>query len=323
MNGIELCTDYHFLEALRIIKYIIFVLKIVIPIIILVMGSYDFFKVVMDDRQMKEKAKLFGVRIAAALFIFMAPTFVKILFSLMGNYSSLAGIISTCDANATSENIKLLKNTALANAKDGLIQEQEYQATYEVSRYVLSKASSTSGSASEDYYNVIMTFEGNTGYCDDAKTQYKAVDIGDGVATAGFGVTSYSYPALTVGECYDVELIDDLFMQEADARNAEVDQLVSNLGITDWDDAKTTAAVSIGYNCGSSYTQKVIKNYKASGNDGALAAFKSCVNASNGNPIFTEGLKQRRDKEYDIFINGNYSVLDENRANSANRKYVP
>ena len=43
----EFC-DYHFLEGVRIIKYIITVLKIVIPIIIVGMGTYDLFKTVMN-----------------------------------------------------------------------------------------------------------------------------------------------------------------------------------------------------------------------------------------------------------------------------------
>ena len=77
----ELCSDYHFLEGLRIVKYIITILKIVIPILLIGYGSYDFFQTVMnpDKDDLMSKAKSFGFRIAAAVMIFLLPSIINII----------------------------------------------------------------------------------------------------------------------------------------------------------------------------------------------------------------------------------------------------
>ncbi len=105
------CNDYHFLEGVRIISYVITVLKIVIPILLIVFGTYDFIQTVTnpDKSPMKEKAKSFAFRIVSAFLIFMLPTIIKIVFSISTNFGGTLLVLDDCLKNANKEYIEQLK----------------------------------------------------------------------------------------------------------------------------------------------------------------------------------------------------------------------
>ena len=75
--NINLCADYHFLEGLRIVKFIITVLKIVIPILLIGFGSYDYLQTVLnpDEHSMIDQTKKVAYRIASAVLIFLLTVF--------------------------------------------------------------------------------------------------------------------------------------------------------------------------------------------------------------------------------------------------------
>lgn len=319
MTPAELCSDYHFLEGIRLIKYFITIAKIFIPIILIAMGSYDLFKslINVDANDLKKQLMTFSKRIASAAIIFLLPTIITIAFSLVTNVSSFANLISVCSNNASKENIAhlkvLTKQRIEANKKLG----QNYEIVYEKSNYVLQRAKQNelngiSSGGGSDLYSFVMQYEGHEGYCDDSKTTYKAVDIGDGAVTIGYGVTNHVMN-VSVGDCIDTNTVDNYFMDNIDAIKLQVEKEVNTANISEWDDAKTTAVTSIGYNCGFSYAKKVIQGYASGGNDGALRGFKSCTKAANGNDAFTQGLIKRRDGEYELFLTGNYETGFTNR----------
>ena len=318
----SICSDYHVLEAIRIIKYVILAFKIIIPILLICLGSYEFFKTILnpDTDSMQVRALSFGKRIASAVIIFLIPSIISIVLSIVGNVSDYFATIGACSERATKEYIAELKTAyyAMLNQEEEV---EEYEVMFDNTRYLQAKNVTTSSgtiSVSEDVLentvSVIDYFEGHTPYCDDSESSYLCQDIGDGALTVGYGVTNYSMSGLVAGQCYSVETVDEAKKNEVSQVVAVVENEVNALNPSGWDDAKTAAAASISYNCGSSYGKRVVQQYAASGNDGALSVFKSCVHASNGNSAFTEGLKNRRDKEYDLFINGDYSVISQNRS---------
>ena len=72
-------------RAFKVGGYIIYILKIVIPILLIVMGSVDIFQAVIanDDKQLNKSIGLFAKRMIAGVVIFFIPTLVNYLFSLI------------------------------------------------------------------------------------------------------------------------------------------------------------------------------------------------------------------------------------------------
>ena len=313
----DFCNDYHFLEALRIVKFILTVLKIVIPILLIGFGSYDYLQTILNSEEntLSNQTKKLTTRIVSAFMIFLIPTIVNIVFNLTDNFSDLSFMITTCVGNANQSYIKELKEAEKIKLEAMEEKSKTYSSRYDPSKYVLKHASN---GAESSMYSFIMSYEGHTDYCDQNQTKYKAQDIGDGAVTIGYGITDAIYN-VSVGDCVDTDIIDQFYMDHIDETKGEIEQMVKAANITDWNDAKTTAAISLSYNCGSSYGQKLVQSYAASGNEGALSVFKSCTHASNGNDSFTEGLKTRRDGEYELFSTGNYETGFYERQ----RKYIP
>lgn len=324
-----LCTDYHVLEAILIIKYCLTALKIAIPLLLIILGSIDFVKSVIDPNKntIQDQAIIFAKRIASAALIFLVPTVISITFSLVGDASTYFETINACMQRADSDFIKELKEAY----RESLKKEQEdisYEVVYDNTKFlspnlennVSGGNASFSGELLNDATTFIEAFEGSTGYCNGDNTKYVCKDIGDGTLTVGPGVTSYTMSGLVDGQCYSVTDVEAVMQQEVNGILTAVEETVAATNPSNWNDAKTIAAVSIGYNCGTSYGKKVVQQYAASGNDGALSGFKSCTHASNGNAAFTEGLKKRRDIEYDVFINGDLSVISQK--DSWTNKYI-
>ena len=75
-NGVKL--------ALQIIGYAIFVVKIVIPIVLIVYGTMDIAKAVIDAKDGLQKNLIqFAKRSIAAILIFMAPGLINGIFNLV------------------------------------------------------------------------------------------------------------------------------------------------------------------------------------------------------------------------------------------------
>ena len=78
------------LKAFQVIGYILFILKILIPILIIVLGMIDFGKsaISSDDKAMQKSAMSLVKRIIIGIAIFFVPLLVKIIFNMIGQFSS-------------------------------------------------------------------------------------------------------------------------------------------------------------------------------------------------------------------------------------------
>ena len=99
LDTAEFCNKTKDLWA--IIGTLLNILKIVIPIILVVLGSIDLLKAVTsDDKDMiKKQSLVLGKRAIAGIIIFFIPTFIEGILSLVGKTSktiSNAGVCWQC-----------------------------------------------------------------------------------------------------------------------------------------------------------------------------------------------------------------------------------
>lgn len=96
---VEVCKDDTVLKVMGIVKLIMNVICIVVPIVLIVMGSFDLFRAVTagKDEDIKNKQQTLIKRIIAGVIVFLVPTIVTVLMNLIG-----VGEWKTCWNNAES-----------------------------------------------------------------------------------------------------------------------------------------------------------------------------------------------------------------------------
>lgn len=85
-------------QVWRFFGYLLFILKLVIPIGLIVMGAIDYGKAVVasDSDQLKKSSSMFVKRIIAGIIIFFIPTIIKIAFNLVEDYASVSQRFTDC-----------------------------------------------------------------------------------------------------------------------------------------------------------------------------------------------------------------------------------
>lgn len=102
-----MCENSGVLSVVLFFKDIISFISIIVPIILILMVSVDVFKMVCGDTEVYNK-KMSGTikKAIAAMLVFFVPTFVNLLFSMMGIQSYK---FSSCWINANKEMIDQVK----------------------------------------------------------------------------------------------------------------------------------------------------------------------------------------------------------------------
>lgn len=120
-----MCQNPDVLEAVRIIKIIIDIIKIVVPIILLLSLSIHYFNAVKtgDENLLKKANKAAVSNCIAAILIFLIPGFVNVVVRLSTNDS-----INTedCYSNATTEYIATVYETKASEAVARAEKSQSY-----------------------------------------------------------------------------------------------------------------------------------------------------------------------------------------------------
>ncbi len=131
------CNDYHFLEGVRIISFVITILKIVIPILLVGFGTYDFIQSVInpDKNGLNEKAKAFAMRIASAFIIFFLPTIITTIFSMVSSVSTQLLPLNDCLKNANKGYIEQLKIAKKREQEELQAKTQTYKSGYDKNKY--------------------------------------------------------------------------------------------------------------------------------------------------------------------------------------------
>ena len=100
LGAVEFCKNTY--EVWELVGKLLFVFKIVIPILLIVFGMIDLGKAVVGakDDEIKKATKQLLMRAIAALVVFLVPTIVGFLVTLISNWNDEAkedyAICSTC-----------------------------------------------------------------------------------------------------------------------------------------------------------------------------------------------------------------------------------
>ena len=88
--GDTFCEDENILEAVRIFGYLVFLMRIFVPIIIILVGTIDFVKIVMagTEDSFKKQGMNLLFRFLIGVFIFFIPTLIDAV--MQGLYTSEA-----------------------------------------------------------------------------------------------------------------------------------------------------------------------------------------------------------------------------------------
>lgn len=96
--GLDFCSQNGVKQVMHIIGLIIFFAKITVPLILVIMGTLDFYQSIKDpdSKGMKDQLLKFVKRILAAIIIFFIPTIVNFIFSLVDNAMNYTNNFSDC-----------------------------------------------------------------------------------------------------------------------------------------------------------------------------------------------------------------------------------
>lgn len=78
------CSDTNILRTMNFFGYLLLIARVAIPLIIIVIGSIDLFKSVIDkdEKSFTKQIKTLGMRVVAGVFVFFIPTLIYALFSI-------------------------------------------------------------------------------------------------------------------------------------------------------------------------------------------------------------------------------------------------
>lgn len=95
--GTSYCSG-EFLKPFRFVGKIFSIFKILIPILIIGFGSFDFFKALIanKDDEIKKSARSLLFRVVSGIIIFFIPTIINLVFSLVDDWNQYATDYRNC-----------------------------------------------------------------------------------------------------------------------------------------------------------------------------------------------------------------------------------
>lgn len=102
LDAINFCSETS--AIWKLVGQILYIFKIVIPILVVIFGMIDLGKAVVasKDDEIKKAAKQLGMRILAGIVIFFIPTIIGFAFTLADGFSNVENdynVCSTCITN--------------------------------------------------------------------------------------------------------------------------------------------------------------------------------------------------------------------------------
>lgn len=79
--------DTNLQNIMGLIKFLLNVVRFVVPLVLIVLGTFDLFKAVTagKDEDIKKKQQVLIKRVIAGVIVFLVPTIVSILMGWLGN----------------------------------------------------------------------------------------------------------------------------------------------------------------------------------------------------------------------------------------------
>lgn len=98
------CANPHFLKPFRFMGRIFMVVKIVIPLLLIIFGVWDFSKAVIGskDDEMKKAIHSLLYRAISGIVIFFLPTLIHLVFQLVDSFNQYESDYAKCSLCITS-----------------------------------------------------------------------------------------------------------------------------------------------------------------------------------------------------------------------------
>jgi len=96
---LSLCESSGFLKVLYIIATLVTILKLFVPLLLIIMTSFDVFKIVSNPDSFKNVKSVVFKRLLAAVIVFFVPTIIGIVLESLGDTTD----ISACFTRAYPE----------------------------------------------------------------------------------------------------------------------------------------------------------------------------------------------------------------------------
>lgn len=105
LNFLVACESTELLNVMNLVKKILRLVQIIVPIALILFGTFDMAKVVIagDEKKMKEAQKPFIKRIISAVIVFLIPFIVNLVMNLVTTGNNAW---KTCWNTANANNFK-------------------------------------------------------------------------------------------------------------------------------------------------------------------------------------------------------------------------
>ncbi|MEG2232933.1 MAG: hypothetical protein RRY16_03110 [Bacilli bacterium] len=98
IEGISLCDENGIQQSFQVIGYLLFVVKILVPLLLIILGTIDFSKAIItsDDKAIKEASSKLIKRVIIGVVIFLIPTILNFAFSLVDGAKETSSGFTKC-----------------------------------------------------------------------------------------------------------------------------------------------------------------------------------------------------------------------------------
>ena len=96
--GEYICEEEDVLKVLTFAGYLLYFAKILVPFIIILMGTFDYYKAVTADKddELSKQTKIFIRRIILGIIVFFIPTILNTFMSLLSDRSAEIALYEEC-----------------------------------------------------------------------------------------------------------------------------------------------------------------------------------------------------------------------------------
>ena len=107
----NICESYSFLSVIVLIKYLMQLIQIALPILLIFFIVFDLIKALItnDSNLMTKTISVIGKRIFYAVLLFVVPTIISLVISILDNTTNSNNTFLSCYNNASMEKVESLK----------------------------------------------------------------------------------------------------------------------------------------------------------------------------------------------------------------------
>ena len=129
---LSVCDNPDVLKVVNLIKTIILIIKIAVPIILIISVMVDYMNAIKDNDELAKTSRLATRKLAAAILVFLIPTFVNIIADVIIPNSEY----TACLDNANSRGIKIAYETIASDLMDKARTSRDINSVNEALKYV-------------------------------------------------------------------------------------------------------------------------------------------------------------------------------------------